>query len=106
MLSFISNIKSSTRLQGYDKFIYYFSDMSYVFLHSIYLFSSFNDRKVKIKYYNKQIMTHDNHNVQSHIQLSKLNSTINAKSGAHGLTHDKITKSPFNKNNIATTKSK
>ena len=36
----------------------------------------------------------------------KLNSIINANSGAHTLTHDKITKSPFNKQNVATIKSK
>ena len=37
----------------------------------------------------KGITTHDNGNVQSHDQEeSKLNSTINANSGAHTLTHD------------------
>ena len=36
----------------------------------------------------------------------KLNSIINANSGAHTLTHDKITKSPFNKQNVGTIKSK
>ena len=47
------------------------------------------------KYYNRQITTRDNGNirdngnVQSHDQEeSKLNSTINANSGAHTLTHD------------------
>ena len=48
------------------------------------------------KYYNKGIITHDNGIVQSHGQEeSKLNSTINANSGAHTLTDDKIIKSPF-----------
>ena len=59
------------------------------------------------KYYNKRITTCDNGNVQSHDQeKSKLSSTINANSGAHTLTHEKITKSAFNKNNVATIKSK
>ena len=44
---------------------------------------------------------------QSHDQEeSKLNSNINANSGAHTLKHDKIIKSPFNKNHVATIKSK
>ena len=52
--------------------------------------SSFNDgKKLSYKYYNKRITTRDNGNVQSHDQEeSKLNSTINANSGAHTLTHD------------------
>ena len=65
----------------------------------------------KLSYkYNKRITTRDNGNVQSHDkEESKLNSTINANSGAHTLTHDKIIKknnkkSPFNKDNIATIK--
>ena len=44
---------------------------------------------------------------------SKLNSTINSNwtvpltnSDAYTLTHDKIIKSPFNKNNVATIKNK
>ena len=54
---------------------------------------------------NKRITTRDNGNVQSHDQEeSKLNSTISENSGAHTLTHDKIIKSPFNKNNVATIK--
>ena len=53
------------------------------------------------------ITTREKGNVQSAGQeVSKLSNTVNAKSGAHILTHDKITKSPFNKNNVATYKSK
>ena len=67
--------------------------------------SSFND--VRYEHYNKRITTHNNANVQSHHQQeSKLNSTINANSGAHTVTDDKIVKIPFNKNNVATIKSK
>ena len=41
------------------------------------------------KYYGKRITTRDNGNVQFHVQEeSKLNSTINANSGANTLTHD------------------
>ena len=48
-------------------------------------------KKVSYKYYNKRITTRDNGNFQSHDQEeSKLNSTINANSGAHTLTHDEI----------------
>ena len=44
-----------------------------------------------------------NGNVQSHDpEESKLNSTINANTGGHKLTHDKLIKSPFNKNNVTT----
>ena len=51
-------------------------------------FSSFNDEKLSCKYYNKRITTRDNGNVQPHDQEEgKLNSTINANSGAHTLTH-------------------
>ena len=51
--------------------------------------------------------TLDNGNVQSHDQEeSKLNNTINVNSGAHTLTHDKIIKSSFNMNNVATIKNK
>ena len=40
------------------------------------------------KYYNKQITTRDNGNVQSHDQEeSKLNCTINENSGIHILTY-------------------
>ena len=50
-------------------------------------FSSFNDEKLCYKYYNKRITTRENGNVQSHDQgESKLNSTINADSGANALT--------------------
>ena len=64
-------------------------------------------KKLRYKYYNKRIAPRDNDNVQSHDQEeSKLNSTINANSGAHSLTHDKIIKSPCNKNNVTTIKSK
>ena len=64
-------------------------------------------KKVKNKYYNKQITTRDNGNNQSHEQEeSKFNHTINTNSGAHTLTHDKIIKNPFNKNNVATIKRK
>ena len=46
-------------------------------------------KKVSYKYYNKRITTPDNGNVQSHDKEGrKLNSTINANSGAHTLTHD------------------
>ena len=48
------------------------------------------------KYHNKVIITHDNGIVQSYgLEESKLNSTVNANSGAHTLTDDKIIKSPF-----------
>ena len=44
----------------------------------------------KYKYYNKQFTNRNNGNVQSYDQEeSKLNSSINTKSGAHTLTHDK-----------------
>ena len=63
--------------------------------------------KLKYKYCNKQITTLDNGNVQSQEQEeSKYSSTINANSGTNTLTLDKIIKSSFNKNNIATIKSK
>ena len=62
---------------------------------------------LRYKYYNKRIKTYDNGNVHSHDQEeSKLNSTNNANSGAHTLTHDRIMESSFNKNNVATIKSK
>ena len=45
-------------------------------------------------YYNKQIKTRDNGNVQFHDQRqNKLNSTNNTNSGVHTLIHDKIIKS-------------
>ena len=71
-------------------------------------FASFKDEKLLYynKYYNKQIKTHDNVNVQSHDQQqSKLNSS-NTKSGSHTFADGKITKSSFKKNNVATIKSK
>ena len=50
----------------------------------------------------------DNGNVQSQDQEeSKLNSTIIiVNSGAHAFTDEKITKSQFNKTNVATVKNK
>ena len=46
-------------------------------------------KKLSYKYYNKRFTTRDNGNVQSHDQEeSKLNSTINANSGAQTLTYD------------------
>ena len=65
-------------------------------------------KKLSYKDYNKQITTRDSVTVQSHDQdESKLNSPINANSGAHTLTHDqtiKKVKSPFDKNDVATIK--
>ena len=56
--------------------------------------------------YSKQITTRNDGNVQSHDQeKSQLNSTIITNSCAHTDTHEKI-KSSFNKNNVATIKSK
>ena len=50
-------------------------------------------KKLSHKDYNEGITTRDNGNVQSHDkQESKLNSTINANSGAYTLTHDQIIK--------------
>ena len=47
-------------------------------------------KKLSYKYWNKWIPFRNNSNVQSHDdEESKLNSTINASSGAHTLTHDK-----------------
>ena len=64
-------------------------------------------KTLRYKYYNKRITPRDNRDVQYHDQEeSKLNSTIKANNGAHTRTHDKIIKSPFNKNNVATIKSK
>ena len=46
-------------------------------------------KKLSFKYYNKRNKTRDNGHFQSHDQEeSKLNSTINASSVAHILTHD------------------
>ena len=57
-----------------------------------YFFSPFLSlmmKKFSYKYYSKRITTRENDNVQSRGQEeSKLNSTINANSGAHTLTQD------------------
>ena len=54
-------------------------------------FQALTIKKLRYRYYNKRITNRDNGNVQSHDQQeSKLNSTINANSGDHTLTHDKI----------------
>ena len=46
-------------------------------------------KKLSDKYYNKQILTCGNGNIQSHDQEeSKLSNTINVKSVAQTLTHD------------------
>ena len=59
-----------------------------------------------MKYFNKRITTRDNGNVQSNDQEeSNLNSSIKANSAPHTFKHKNIIKSPFNKNNVATTKS-
>ena len=51
-------------------------------------FSSFNDEPIKLQGL-QRINTRDNGNVQSSDQEeNKLNSTINANSGVHALTHD------------------
>ena len=64
-------------------------------------------KKLRYKYCNERITNRDNGNVESHDQEeSKLNSTIKANSGAHTLTHDKIIKNSFNKNNVASIKIK
>ena len=64
-------------------------------------------KKLRYKYQNKRITTRDNGNVQSHAQEeTKLNIIINANSGTHTLTHEKIKKSPFSEKNLATTKNK
>ena len=58
------------------------------------------------KHYKKWIKIRDNGNVQTYDQEeSKLNSTINTKSGAQTLTNDKIIKNPSNKNDAAAIKS-
>lgn len=59
------------------------------------------------KYYIKEMSTCDNSNVQSKDQEEgKSNSTINFNNLAQTFTHDKIIKIQFNKNNVATSKSK
>ena len=60
-------------------------------------------KKLRCKYCNRRITTCDNTYDQKE---SKLNNTINANSGAHTLTRDKIIKNLFSKNNVATVKSK
>ena len=61
----------------------------------------------RYKCYSKPITTRGNGNTQFCDQEeSKLNSTTNANSGTHTIIHDKIMKSPFNKDNIATIKRK
>ena len=58
------------------------------------------------KHYKKWIKIRDNGNVQTYDhEESKLNSTINTKSGAQTLTNDKIIKNPSNKNDAAAIKS-
>ena len=65
----------------------YYSEVSDVFLQFILKLN--DEKKLSYKYYNKQITTRDNGNVQSHDkEESKLNSTITANSGAHTLTND------------------
>ena len=65
----------------------YYSEVSDVFLQFILKLN--DEKKLSYKYYNKQITTRDNGNVQSHDkEESKLNGTITANSGAHTLTHD------------------
>ena len=67
--------------------MFYSSDVSDVFLQSIFMLNE--EKKLSPKYYKKRIIPRDNGNVQSHDKEgSKLNSTINANSGAHTLTHD------------------
>ena len=69
-------------------------------------FSSFNDKKMKCNYYDKQIKTCVSGSVQSHGQKqNKLSSAINT-SDAHLFAHGKIMKSLFNKNNVLSIKSK
>ena len=58
------------------------------------------------KHYKKWIKIRDNGNAQTYDQEeSKLNSTINTKSGAQTLTNGKIIKNPSNKNDAAAIKS-
>ena len=72
-------------------------------------FSSFIIKKLRYKYYNKWFTTRNNGIVheQFHEQTEgKLNRINNANSSVHTLTHEKIIKIPFNKNSVATVKSK
>ena len=76
--------------------MFYSSDVSEVFLQSIF---KLNDENSK-----KRITTRDNDNVQFHDKRkSKMNSTITTNSGAHTLTPNNK-KSPYNKDNVATIK--
>ena len=71
------------------------------------LLSSFNDEKNRYKYYNKWITIRDNGNVQSHDQEeTKLSNTCKTNSCFHAVTDDKIMKTPFDKNDVATIKAK
>ena len=72
------------------------------------LFQALMMKKLSYKNYNKRNTARDSCNVQSHDQEeSKLNSTISADSVAHTLKNDQwYRKSPFNKNNVETVKSK
>ena len=64
-------------------------------------------KKLRCKYYNKRITTRVIGNAQFLDQEeSKLNNTINVNSGAHAPRDNKIIKSAFNKNNVATIKNK
>ena len=64
-------------------------------------------KKLRCKYYNKRITTRVIGNAQFLDQEeSKLNNTINVNSGAHAPGDNKIIKSAFNKNNVATIKNK
>ena len=59
-------------------------------ISSVY-FQASTMKKLRYKYYNKPITTRDNDNVQSYDQEeSKFNGTINADSGAHTLSHEKM----------------
>ena len=52
-------------------------------------FSSFNDQKLRYKYYNKRATTRDNGNIKFHDQEEcKLSSNLIAKSGVHTLIDD------------------
>ena len=65
-------------------------------------FSSSSDERFK----GQTLQEVNNGNVQTYDQEeSKLNSTINTKSGAQTLTNDKIIKNPSNKNDAAAIKS-
>ena len=60
---------------------------------------------LRCKYYNKWILIRGNGNVQTHDQEgNKFNSTINANTGDHTITYDKIIKVHPIINNVATIK--